>query len=809
VTDSGDAGEADVIDAEIVDDDGDGDVYDDGVIEASSVATVAEIEDAEVVGDGAFMDPDMVSMLRDTTGEVVVPAPPPVEPESASEPEPEPEPQPEAEPEPEVPLSFPRLSARTQRFTLGEPRTVTVSGDGRQIAFLRSTSGTDPVNRLWVVDASTGAERLVADPLELLAGDDESDLPLEERRRRERAREAAGGITSYAVDTDFTLAAFALAGRLFVADLDGGDARELAVNAPVFDPRPDPLARRVAYAHGNVLCVAELDGSWRVVAGSDDEPGTVTWGSAEFAAAEEMNRLRGFWWSPDGTSIAVARADTAGVRETHIGDPANPELPPAEYRYPFAGTPNAEVSLHIVGLDGAVVDVEWDRARFEYLTDVSWSRHGLVAAVQSRDQRNVEVLEVDPATGATSVRFADTDAGWVELVGGTPTFTDGGDLVTCADRDGARRLLVNGEPVTPIDLQVRSVAAADGGGIVFVANPLDDATVAHVWRYTPGADGGTGELEALTDEPGIHSVAAGGGTVVVRTSTLDEPRTFWDTLDGVELQSHAKAPNIGLNATVSHLGTRRLASVVLLPEGHDGSPLPVLVDPYGGPHALRAVRSHLAHLTSQWFANQGFAVVVSDNRGTPGRGSDWERAVHFDLATAVLEDQVDAVEQAAAEYGCLDLDRVAIRGWSFGGYLAALAVLLRPDRFHAAIAGAPVTEWRLYDTHYTERYLGHPDERADAYDGSSLLPLAGDLSRPLLLIHGLADDNVMAAHTLRLSSALLAAGRPHEVLPLVGVTHMTPQEVVAENLLLHQLDFLRRALGAASAPVSADGYGAV
>ena len=822
VSDSGEAGDADIIDAEIVDDDGDGDVYDDGVIEASSMAAVEEIEDAEVVGDAAFMDPHMVSMLRDTTGEVVVPAAPPAEPEptpatestSSVEQAPEPALVPEAEggaaPAPEAPLSFPRLSARTQRFTLGEPRTVTVSSDGTQIAFLRSASGTDPVNRLWVVDAASGDERLVADPVELLAGDDDADLPLEERRRRERAREAAGGITSYAVDTDFTLAAFALAGRLFVADLDGGHARELAVTAPVFDPRPDPLAERVAYVHGSTLCVAELDGSWRVVAGSDDDPNTVTWGSAEFAAAEEMDRLRGFWWSPDGTALAVARADTADVRETHIGDPAHPEQLPADYRYPFAGTPNADVSLHIVGLDGTVVDVEWDRHQFEYLTQVHWSEHGLLAAVQSRDQRNVEVLEVDRASGATTVRFADTDADWVELVGGTPRFTDGGDLVTCADRDGARRLLINGEPVTPVDLQVRAVAAAGGSGVVFVANPVDDATVAHVWRYVPGTGGDEGRLEALTDEPGIHSVAAGGGTIVIRTATLDEPRTFWDTLDGVELTSHAATPNLTLNASLSFLGTRRLASVVLLPDGHDGAPLPVLVDPYGGPHALRAIRSHLGHLTSQWFANQGFAVVVTDGRGTPGRGSDWERAVHFDLATGVLEDQVDAVEQAAAEYGCLDLDRVAIRGWSFGGYLAALAVLLRPDRFHAAIAGAPVTEWRLYDTHYTERYLGHPDERADAYDGSSLLPLADDLSRPLLLIHGLADDNVMAAHTLQLSSALLAAGRPHEVLPLVGVTHMTPQEVVAENLLLHQLEFLRRSLpSGASVGAAADDYGAV
>ena len=203
-----------------------------------------------------------------------------------------------------------------------------------------------------------------------------------------------------------------------------------------------------------------------------------------------------------------------------------------------------------------------------------------------------------------------------------------------------------------------------------------------------------------------------------------------------------------------------------------------------------------AHLVSQWFADQGFAVVVIDGRGTPGRGSDWERAVHGDLATAALEDQIDALEQAAAELGCLDLDRVAIRGWSFGGYLAALAVLLRPDRVHAAIAGAPVTEWRLYDTHYTERYLGDPDAAARRL--RRLVAAAARrrrCTRPLLLIHGLADDNVLAAHTPAAgSSALLAAGRPHEVLPLVGVTHMTSQEVVAENLLLHQLDFLRRSL---------------
>jgi dipeptidyl-peptidase-4 len=247
---------------------------------------------------------------------------------------------------------------------------------------------------------------------------------------------------------------------------------------------------------------------------------------------------------------------------------------------------------------------------------------------------------------------------------------------------------------------------------------------------------------------------------------------------------------------LTRTGSRSLATALLLPRGPIDGPLPVLLDPYGGPHAQRVVSSNAAMLSPQWFADQGFAVVVVDGRGTPGRGSDWERAVQFDLAGPVLDDQVDALTGLASRDERLDLSRVGIRGWSFGGYLAALAVLRRPDVFHAAVAGAPVTEWRLYDTHYTERYLGDPTADPAPYDACSLLLEAHRLERPLLLVHGLADDNVVAAHTRQLSSALLAAGRPHQVLPLSGVTHMTPQEVVAENLLLLQLEFLNSALAA-------------
>jgi dipeptidyl-peptidase-4 len=202
----------------------------------------------------------------------------------------------------------------------------------------------------------------------------------------------------------------------------------------------------------------------------------------------------------------------------------------------------------------------------------------------------------------------------------------------------------------------------------------------------------------------------------------------------------------------------------------------------------------MAYCSDQWLANQGFAVVITDNRGTPSRGPEFEYAIHNDLAHVVLQDQISALTELAQQFSDLDLSRVGIHGWSFGGYLAALAVLVRPDVFHAAVAGAPVTDWVLYDTAYSERYLGMPEENPHAYSATSLLNKAEGLGSPLLIIHGLSDDNVLAAHTLQLSSALLEAGKDHSVLPLSGVTHMTPQEVIAENLLLTQLRFFHEHL---------------
>ncbi|MET9384050.1 prolyl oligopeptidase family serine peptidase [Streptomyces sp. NPDC002928] len=696
--------------------------------------------------------------------------------------------------------SFPRRHARTQRFTLGAPRSFTVAPDGSRVVFLRSGSGTDRANSLWVLDVPDGGERVAADPRALLGGASE-DLSPEERARRERSREGGAGIVGYATDTAVELASFALSGRLFTAELRAGTARELPVPGPVIDPRPAPDGRHVAYVHQGALRVVGAEGEGdRALAEPESAP--VSYGLAEFIAAEEMGRSRGFWWAPESDRLLVARVDDTPVRRWWISDPAHPERDPQHVPYPAAGTANAEVRLFVIGLDGARTEVVWDRTRYPYLARVHWSEAGApLLLVQARDQRSQLFLAVDPGSGATRMVHADEDPKWLELFPGVPCWSPSGQLVRITDEGGARVLAVGERPLTGPQLHLRAVLDVADEDVLVSASAGEAAAApetgeVHVYRVNELG------LERVSQVPGVHTAVRAGGVTVLVSATLDRPGAQVQVLRGgkqtATVPSYAENPGMSPRVTLTEGGARRIPCAVLMPSDYPGdTPLPVLMDPYGGPHGQRVAAAHNAHLTSQWFADQGFAVVVADGRGMPGRSPAWEKAVHGDF-TVSLDDQVEALQDLAKSYP-LDLSRVAIRGWSFGGYLAALAVLRRPDVFHAGIAGAPVTDWRLYDTHYTERYLGTPDADPDSYAKSNLvtdggLSAAAEPHRPLMIVHGLADDNVVVAHALRLSSALLAAGRPHEVLPLSGVTHMTPQEQVAENLLLLQVDFLRRAL---------------
>jgi dipeptidyl-peptidase-4 len=466
------------------------------------------------------------------------------------------------------------------------------------------------------------------DPTDLL-GDAGEQLSPEERSRRERAREAGAGIVSYATGADDSLACFALSGQVWVTPTDGsGGARPLPSTGAVIDPRPDPTGAWVAYASGGALRVVSTDGS-------DDRPlieadgDEVTWGQAEFVAAEEMERYRGYWWAPDGGSLLVQRTDNAPVKVWHIADPANPEEPPVAHRYPAAGTANADVSLWHIGLDGSRTQVTWDAQAYEYLTRVSWTSHGdPVIQVMTRDQRRAQVLGVDVATGATTPLREQTDDVWVDLVSGVPVMAEGGRLVTCEDSEDTHRLVVDGQPVTPPGLQVAGVLGTD-----------DDRRAAgsHAGaaRDAPGARR-LGRVPHLADRGRrpVRGTSAGGTTVISR-STLDTdgPEVVVTSSAGSQALTSHQHP-VPSRPRVTLCGRRAgAADRGALPTGHEpGSVrLPVLMHPYAGPHALRVVASARAFLEPQWLADQGFCVVVADGRGTPSRGPAWERSIRDDL----------------------------------------------------------------------------------------------------------------------------------------------------------------------------------
>jgi len=693
--------------------------------------------------------------------------------------------------------SFPRRSALTRGFRLGAPRTFTISSDGSRVLFLRSRHGTDEVNALWSLEVATGIETCVADPRELASVDGE--LPAEEKARRERAREVAGGIVTYCTDADCSRAVVTMAGQAFLVDVKQARTSPLDLPSPILDPRLDRSGRRIAFVHDNALWVHDLTGlasTSAVRLTPVESAAQITWGLADFIAAEEMDRTRGHWWDYNGTAVFVQRTDASAVDELTIANPTDPTAP-MTHRYPAAGTTNASVSVHRFGLDGSSVEISWDKATYEYFVDLISDQHGQMLLVQSRDQRTLRLLAIN-ADGSTSLIEEQDDENWVELVAGAPARLANGGLVRVLDINNNRHLTIDDFVVSPNGWDVRSVNSVDENTVVFSASPTANSWDCALWSWN-----GEAGAQTLTSG-GWNSGMSRGGTQLIASNQLNAPKGEQSVISVESV--HSAQPHIiesfveipTVEPVIYRVETAEplLRIAVLFPDGEIPSePLPVLLDPYGGPHGQRVMSAASAFLTAQWWANQGFVVIVADGRGMPGSPA-WEKSVHLDLSSGVLADQVSALQAVAAAYpSSLDLSAVGIRGWSFGGYLAALAVLDRPDVFHAAVAGAPVTEWRLYDTHYTERYLGDPAKNSAIYDANSLIPRAKNLTRPLLLIHGVADDNVFVSNTAQLSQALTAAGKEHEVEYLTGVTHMTPQEEVAENLLLLQLDFLKKSLG--------------
>ena len=686
-----------------------------------------------------------------------------------------------------IPLDddFPRSFALTGAFRYGMPRSFEVTDTS--VTFLRSADGYDPKLGLWRFDVDSGRELPLVLPDQLAV--DDADLPPAERARRERLRESGGGITAFSMNTDGSRIVFAVGGVLWAWDASG--LRSIETPGAVVDPRIDSAGELIACViEGATVVYGFADGKEQA---RISRPG-VTVGLVDFIAAEELNRYRGHWWSPSGDALLVETVNESAVPIWQIADPTYPDRAPLEHHYPHAGANNPVVGLLVYHLASSrAIELQWDRSVFEYLVAVHWSANGApLVQLANREQTRFETFAVDTETGAlTSVGITQGEP-WLDVIPGTPAWLSGGRLLSFIDDHAAdcRRITIDGTPVTPIGFHVANLVSA--GERPVIAGSFDGRTATALRIELDGS------ATQLADGFAWHAFASNGTTTVrvahdanssdIRFEVLRDTTVVGTITNNAELPQ-VPAPNY------LKLGHHDLHAVILWPEqGFDGR-LPIIMSPYGGPHHSRVLAAGNLYATDQWLANQGFAVIVADGRGTPGRGLAWDHAIADKFAEITLSDQVEALDAALALFpDKLDGDRVAIRGWSYGGYLSALAVLARPDRFHVAIAGAPVTEWTLYDTAYTERYLGNPNKAPAVYEENSLTRLAPQLQGKLLIVHGLADDNVVSAHSLQLSAALMAAGKLHDFLPLAGVSHMTPQVTVKENLLRMEAAYIRQHL---------------
>jgi dipeptidyl-peptidase-4 len=686
-------------------------------------------------------------------------------------------------------------AAATFNFRLGLPTPLAITRDGA-VLFRRTPA------RQFAADlfelGPDGRVRTLVTAAELL-GAAEEKLSDAEKARRERTRTATRGVVDVGVSEDGITVMVPLGGVLYLIDRRTGARRAIDPGGPAYDPHLSPDGSAVAFVRDGDLWIAPRQGAPRRLT---QHPEGFEYGVAEFAAQEELGRRRGFWWSPDSKWIAFQRTDLRPVDTIYVADPRHNDRPPVPFKYPRAGRPNAVVDLGVVAAEGGAPRwLAWDLAKYVYVADVVWPEHGpLTALVLDRDQNDVAMLAFDPATGAPRTLIAEHDDAWINVGVGAPRWLeDGSGFLWMTERKGDWTLELRApdgalvrELTTP-ELGLRGLAGLDGKSAIVEAGTRP--THQDVWRVP--LDGGA--PIRLTDGSGVASAKAKHGVIVVSTALeAGGQATVAISAGGTRaLPSAAERPSLVPTTVIEtvQLGGRTHYVAITRPRAFDRTRrYPVLLKVYGGPHALTVLAARDSYVMDQWYADAGFIVVRSDNRGTPNRGRAWERVVLKDLITAPLEDQVGALQALGARYPELDLARAGIFGWSFGGYFAAMGVLLRPDVFKAAVAGAPVTDWSLYDTAYTERYMKTPEENPGGYRQTSALTHAAKLARPLLLIHGLTDDNVHFAHTLALIESLYLAAKRAEVITL-SATHMVPDPKLNLAREQVQIEFFRQHLG--------------
>lgn len=696
--------------------------------------------------------------------------------------------------------------ALTRGFRNGQPNEIAIPVDEREVLFLRS-GPRDRAQSLWVWDASRGSEHEVATAAQLRAGAAEMLSP-EERARRERLRQTAGGLTAFHLSQDGRLVLVPYSGRLFLLTRPGYAARELGAQGlpAAVDARLSPDGRSVALVRASAMRVLDIaSGAEREIA--RPESSGVTYGLPEFVAQEEMDRFEGHWWSPDSRHLLVQRTDHGGMETLQIMDPANPTKPPEVNPYPRPGEKNADVRLAIfAATGGAPVWVQWDRDAWPYVCRVRWEETGpLTILLMDRRQQHSMLVTVDPATGRTVPRFDERDAAWINLYKGVPRWLAGGrELLWISERDDTGPELEargSGDAtrrLTPKGLRVRELLAFDRVHGLAWLTASEEPTETHVWRV----DVAKGRAQRIGSDRGVETaIVAPRGGLWVRHLKPERgaPRWIVENAKGRtvgEIASVAESPGVEPVVEWTSVGPDSLRAFIVRPRDFQpGRRYPVVDWAYAGPHSQRVVRHGRQYLLEQWLADQGFIVVTVDGRGTPGRGRSFERAIRGDLIGPALADHRLALQELCARHVEMDPARIGAIGWSFGGYFAAHAVIGAPDVYRAGVAGAPVVDWHDYDTYYTERYLGVPPLDSAAYTRSSVLTNAASLGRPLLIVHGTADDNVYFVNSLKLTAALNRANRKYEFLPLPGQTHAVAAPEQVGQYYTRALEFLQRHLG--------------
>ena len=688
-------------------------------------------------------------------------------------------------------LSFERIHADPP--LVGETaQGLAVAPDGARITWLQPRAGNQDLLDLWQMQTDSGERQLLLREEDLIEGG--AELTPEEEARRQRLRIRAGGITRYSYDDTGARIVIPLAGSLYIYEFATGNVTTVAGGEARLDARLSPDASHVAFVRERNLWVRRLaDG--RETALTDTGSDSVVNGLAEFIAQEEMGRYDGFWWSPDSTRIAFIEYDESAVhlleRVAIGGDGATL----TEQRYPLAGTDNVRVRVGIANVANARTRwVELGDDQDIYVPRVTWNDDGtqLFVQRQPRGQQQLDLLGVDPGNGRSALLFSETSDSWINLHDDLQPLPDGRFLWS-SERTGFRHIYL-------YDADGRQATALTRGDWVVDAITCFDAAARQVyftgWREDPRTAGlyrasfsgeSPDDPERVTQREGWHSIAAASDcSIYIDTWSAPQqpPQVSVHGRDGERLSwlienrlddEHPYAPYLDTHV-VPEAGTLAAEDGTALyyhlyrPSDFDAaSSYPAIVLVYGGPRAQR-VRQQWGSMTAQAYADAGYVVFMLDNRGSYRRGVEFEAGLYGLMGELETRDQLDGIRWLG-ELPYVDAERIGVQGWSYGGYMTLMLLARGGDLVAAGSAGAPVTDWELYDTHYTERYLLKPQDNADGYAQSSVFPYLDGMRGALQVVHGMADDNVFFTNSTKLMQALQHANQPFELMTYPGETH--------------------------------------